>query len=227
VEGVVVSIKVVKTIDENLSQLQNIKVDNVAGNPASPVESQLWYNTTTHKLMYRDNATSIDPLARANHSGTQLSTTISDLQCLQQVRASFTASSTTTALIPSDDTIPQNTEGTEFMTAAITPLLSTSVLLIEATAFASTAAANNIIGALFRDSTANAIFAAQARQPATTAVMQLVFQHWVASGSTAATTFRIRLGPQSADTLTFNGGNGSRLYGAIAKSTIVITEWRT
>lgn len=151
----------------------------------------------------------------------------SDLNNLivQQVTASFTAFGTTTALIPSDDTIPQITEGAEFMTVSITPQASTSRLEIEAVVSASTALANNIIGALFRDSGANAIFATQTRQPATTAMVQLVFHHSVPSGSTAATTFRVRLGSQSADTLTFNGGASARLFGAIAKSSITVTEW--
>jgi predicted Rdx family selenoprotein len=149
-----------------------------------------------------------------------------DDQALQQVTAVFSSVATTTALIPADDTIPQIGEGAEFMTVSITPKFSTSRLEIEATAFAATVNANNIIGALFRDATSNALFAAQVRQPVSSAVMQLMIQHSVTAGSTAATTFRVRLGSQAADTLTFNGNGGTRLFGAISKSSLTVTEWR-
>lgn len=42
-------------------------------------EGRVWHNTTTHKLMYWNGTAAIDMLARANHTGTQLSSTISDL----------------------------------------------------------------------------------------------------------------------------------------------------
>lgn len=42
-------------------------------------EGRVWENTTTHKLMYWNGTAAIDMLARANHSGTQLGSTISDL----------------------------------------------------------------------------------------------------------------------------------------------------
>jgi len=38
-----------------------------------------WFNTTTHKWMYSDGTVVVDVRARANHTGTQLSSTISDL----------------------------------------------------------------------------------------------------------------------------------------------------
>lgn len=40
---------------------------------------RVWFNTSTNKLMYWDGTTAIDVRARANHSGTQLASTISDL----------------------------------------------------------------------------------------------------------------------------------------------------
>jgi len=40
---------------------------------------RVWFNTATNKLMYWDGTTAIDVRARANHSGSQLASTISDL----------------------------------------------------------------------------------------------------------------------------------------------------
>ena len=46
------------------------------------------------------------------------------------------AVATGTTQIPSDDTIPQNTEGDEYMTLAFTPNSATSTLIIQVTIFA-------------------------------------------------------------------------------------------
>ena len=42
-------------------------------------KGRTWFNTTTNLWKYYNGTTAIDPLARANHSGTQVSSTISDL----------------------------------------------------------------------------------------------------------------------------------------------------
>lgn len=44
----------------------------------------VWFNTTTKKWMYSDGTVVIDVRARANHTGTQLSSTISDLTATVQ-----------------------------------------------------------------------------------------------------------------------------------------------
>lgn len=61
--------------------------DPVSSDPSlsgSPDEGRVWYNTTTHKWMYYNGTGGIDPLARANHSGTQLASTISDFASTAQ-----------------------------------------------------------------------------------------------------------------------------------------------
>lgn len=77
-------IKWVQVVDGNLKELQNHKVHNVNGNPSTPVNGQIWFNTSTNKFMYYNGTTSIDPLARANHSGLQTASTISDLATVVQ-----------------------------------------------------------------------------------------------------------------------------------------------
>jgi hypothetical protein len=67
------------------------------------------------------------------------------------------AVATGTTTIPLDDTIPQNTEGTEFMTLAITPTSSTNKLKIEVVSSERSRVSNlwTIVG-VFQDSTASA-----------------------------------------------------------------------
>lgn len=66
-------------IDLSLSELLNALLHKVAGNPAAPTEGQVWYDTLAKRLKFQTDAATIDPTARANHSGTQTAATISDL----------------------------------------------------------------------------------------------------------------------------------------------------
>jgi len=144
----------------------------------------------------------------------------------QRVSTLSTAVATGTTQIPFDDTIPQITEGTEFMTCAITPKSTTNILVIQINAFVSNGNATQYIsGALFQDSTANALAASAVRTAAETAVPYILsFNYTMAAGTTSATTFRFRAGPGAATTVTFNGVSGGRIFGAITKSSIIITE---
>lgn len=145
---------------------------------------------------------------------------------VQETLSSAFASGTTT--IPLDDTIPQNTEGTEFLTQSITPQFTDSILEIEVVAFhARTTADVYVIGALFQDSTANALAADGFYSNTTAASGQVVIKHSMVAGSTSATTFKYRAGLNSAGTLGFNGSTSARLFGGITKSYIKVTERRT
>lgn len=146
---------------------------------------------------------------------------------VQVATTNFSAVATGTTTIPEDDTIPQITEGTEFMTLAITPKATTNHLLIRIKAFVSqSAATNDIIGALFQDATANALAAQDVTLGAASGMTNLVIEHDMVAGTTSATTFRFRAGPASAATLTFNGFGGARKFGGITLSSITIFEYK-
>lgn len=78
--------KFLSSINLNLNQLMNAVLQFVAGDPGSPAEGQIWYDSTAKKVKWRNNTTTIDPLARANHTGSQTASTISDFDT--QVRTS-------------------------------------------------------------------------------------------------------------------------------------------
>lgn len=144
---------------------------------------------------------------------------------LQVVNTAASAYNSGTTLIPQDDTIPQNTEGTEFMTLAITPTSASSKLLIEVNAFVSANTALRwVIGALFQDSTADALTASSVWIDTANAADILSFTHYMTAGTTSSTTFKFRAGPHAAATAGFNGTSGARLFGAIPKSSITIWE---
>ena len=158
-------------------------------------------------------------------TGTMLTTATAGT-VLQAVNYQTGAVATGTATIPKDDTIPQITEGTEFMTLAVTPISATSKLVIEVLCNMSPGSSgSDIIVALFQDSTANALAAVMQGYYDSAAGAPIVLQYYMTSGTTSSTTFRIRAGkPSGANPYTFNGATAGRLFGGVYYSSITITE---
>lgn len=134
------------------------------------------------------------------------------------------AVATGTTTIPYDDTIPQNTEGNEYMSLAFTPESASNKLKIEVVFQGGVSVGARLSAALFQDSTANALAAAQMFVDASSGGGVLTFTHYMTAGTTSATTFKVRAGMNSAGTTTFNGGGGARVFGGVAASSITITE---
>jgi hypothetical protein len=144
---------------------------------------------------------------------------------IQQVSTDTTAVATGTTTMPFDDTVPQITEGDEYMTVTITPQSAASTLIVEVTALLSVATtAQHICGAIFRDAGANSLGAAAIYANTVGSMYVMHFSVKVASGSTAATTFRFRAGRETSNTVTFNGVVGARKFGAVAASSIRVRE---
>ena len=148
---------------------------------------------------------------------------------LQMVYVFTGAYATGSTTMPFDDTIPQNTEGNEVMTLAITPTSASSKLLINVDVCGSSDVQGNWTAELFRDSTADALTATQVKASNVTADQNdHCHLSWVAdSSSTSATTFKVRCGQNNAGAWYFNGENGSRLFGGVANSGITIMEIST
>lgn len=146
---------------------------------------------------------------------------------VQVAATTYSAVATGTTTLPQDDTIPQNTEGVEFMTQAITPKSATNVLEIKVIGVFSSTIDNNLCMALFQDSTASALACSMQRcASVVNTSVQIQLTHYMVAGTTSSTTFKIRCGGNGAGTTTFNGQSSARLYGAVPKSSIVITEYK-
>lgn len=76
--------KFLTPIDLAQNELQNPRAQNLASAPGSPVAGQFWYDTTSGRFIFRGASANIDPTARANHSGTQTASTISDFNTAVQ-----------------------------------------------------------------------------------------------------------------------------------------------
>ena len=134
------------------------------------------------------------------------------------------ASGTTT--IAYDDTIMQNTEGTEFMTLAITPTNANHKLKIDVLCHCNSSTSSKIFTVgLFQDSTADALAQMNSTEDLSNSPLLISFTHFMTAGTTSSTTFKVRAGTDAAATTTFNGRDGSnRRLGGRYASTITITE---
>ena len=146
---------------------------------------------------------------------------------VQVVSTQTGAVATGTSIIPGDDTIPQKTEGDEYMTLAITPTHASNKLLIEVHAMGAVSAGNEFFTlALFQDTTANALAAIQTETSNLSSRSESIsLNHYMTTGTTSSTTFKVRMSGASG-TFTFNGNGGSRLFGGVMASTMTISEIR-
>lgn len=127
------------------------------------------------------------------------------------------------SVIPYDNTAPQNTEGTEILTVTITPKSASSKLLIQFSGgFTQLNDGRLVTYALFQDSGASAIAvsAVGSGGNATVAIPPLTYV--MTSGTTSATTFKVRAGVSSSVGSALI--NGSGYYNGLMAQTLVVTE---
>jgi len=154
-------------------------------------------------------------------------TTIASLndKIVQVVNTQTGALATGTTVMPFDDTIPQISEGDEFMTRAITPTSSTNFLRIEVVWIGAMGSyGRSSCVALFQDTTPGALAVGTNPSYGTNQFTMISFSHYMIAGTTSATTFRVRAGGLSGTTY-FNGhSSGTILFGGVLASSITITE---
>lgn len=143
------------------------------------------------------------------------------VQVVNTIKATLVSGDTQ---IPVDNTIPQNTEGVEMMTLAITPTNANNKLLIKAVLNIESSAIAHIIMAMFQDATANALAVTWGTIIGANYCLTMVLEYYMTAGTTNATTFKIRVGPGGAATVYLNSQGGTVKFGGVACSSITITE---
>lgn len=140
-------------------------------------------------------------------------------RCVQYNIVSITSIITCSVLIPYDNTIPQNTEGTQITTQLFQPTDISNTILIICNFYGDGGGAP-LIGAIFTDSNANAIAAA-----AKSGVGNLSFMYIGTFSSTTAITYSFRIGPTGGGTFYLNANNaGSSIFGGTIASSIEFYE---
>lgn len=142
---------------------------------------------------------------------------------VQNQRNQTGAMATGATAIPDDDTIPQNTEGDQYMSQAITSSSAANVLRPSAR-LSVTATAAPLAFALFQDAVANALTAAQQQLTTSGDRHAGALEHQMLAGTTSAITFKLRAGNASGATTTFNGTAGARKLGGVLNSYMSVEE---
>lgn len=178
--------------------------------------------TTSKPCSYIKAGTGATGWSQVNVGTTPVSGTV-----VQVVSTETGEVATGTTVIPLDNTIPQITEGHEYMTLAITPKSATNILRIEVVFnYSSDIGTNTITTALFQNATSDSLACAGLLGGTGSAdkMQNLSFSHYMIAGTTSAATFRVRAGASTTGIVTFNGITGARIYGGVLASSITIME---
>ncbi len=143
---------------------------------------------------------------------------------IQTVYAEYKTYTAIAGQIPRDDTIPQIGEGTQILTASITPTSTTNKIMIYVQGQASIASDDVACIAVFRGASANAIascfIAVTSGAPAT--MLSLATQD--SPASVAAQAYTVRAGTGTPVNLFFNGESGARRGGGTSAVTLILQE---
>ena len=161
-------------------------------------------------------------IATANISNQLTDANMSAGSAVQVVNVQSGAVATGTTAMPLDDTIPQITEGDEYMTLAITPTSASNKLRIEVLVNCASSTTTDTKIALFVGTTANALSVSDIFGTADWR-KQPQINYYMTAGATSELTFRVR-GGGSNGTFTFNGYGSARKFGGTFISSITITE---
>lgn len=192
------------------------KLFGIAGAGASVSDNNIWTGSNTFNSTV--GLQGVTTLTTASASTTNWSPIVNIITA-----ASGTSATGTTAF-PKDDSIPQNNEGDEFISASITPKNTKHRLNIQVVLYGAVSAGGYVQAALFQDSTANALAAANCNA-GSNQVVPLVINYDMEAGTTSSTTFKVRAGGTSG-TFTRNGESSGQFYGGVFLSTIRIVEYK-
>jgi len=211
------SVFIVGSDKAGISQVHYVGTTSIAADRASAAQTLTGVSIDGNAATATSSTTQL-PL----DNSTKIATTeYSDRQRLAQIVNTTTGTlATGTTLIPADATIPQITEGNQYMSLSITPKNASSTLEIDVVANLGSSVGNWVVAALFRDSTANAVAVGAAYQTTAGGSQVITFKYIVSAVSVSATTFTVRGGGASAGTTSFNA-----LYGGSLASSITIKEY--
>lgn len=127
--------------------------------------------------------------------------------------------------LPVDNTIPAKTEGKEVVTVSITPTNASNILKIRAYASGCGTTADVLAGAIFQDTTTDALNAQTGSYVSTNENGVICVEHKMAAGTTSATTFKFNVGVHGGSNFYVNGNfSGTRNFGGVATAFIEVWE---
>lgn len=135
----------------------------------------------------------------------------------------YAANTDLTTVIPADDTIPQVTEGTQILTATITPKTTTNRVRVQFTGSISASANSYVAAAVFVNGATDAVYATFTTVQGNNLATTIALDYSYVPASTSAQVITIRVGPQ-AGTARMNGTNSARFFGGRSTARLTVTE---
>lgn len=133
----------------------------------------------------------------------------------------YTANADLTTLIPADDTTPLVSEGTEILTANITPTSSSNKIRITIDGFGyTTGSSTYAIWAIFRGSTCIYVKALGANS----VFVDIGTVKIDSPATTSQQTYSVRVSPAGAGIIRMNGNSSGRFFGGTAACTMRLEE---
>jgi ribosomal protein L11 len=148
-------------------------------------------------------------------------------QVVQIARSDVGTVATGTTQTPIDNTIPQNTEGDQYLSKAITPTSACNILNASAALQLAVSTAANVCVAMFRDSTANAIASMLSTISNTAYSLGININTSFLANSAVTTTLKVRAGQPGVNTMTINGNAGAGVFGGTMNSYLELREIMT
>lgn len=134
------------------------------------------------------------------------------------------ASSTGTTTLPFDDTIPQKTEGNQYLSTSITPTSKINVIEIGWQAQLANSATGVMTSALIVAGATDAVSAIATGYRTGGDPVVHTGRYRQQAGSTSSITVAVRAGLNNAGTTTLNGTAGARELGSVSDSYIAVKE---
>jgi hypothetical protein len=147
-------------------------------------------------------------------------------QIVQMVTTELLTVASTSVTIPTDNSIPQNTEGALLLTRTITPSSTSNSLLFFFEAYSTTSTFDHgTTFALFEDSTANAEFACMTTSVTTGGQLPNSWHFIKTAPSTSSISYTVRFGPNAVINSYINANQtGTRLFGGVESARLTIFE---
>lgn len=144
-------------------------------------------------------------------------------EVVQIAHDAYTANADLTAIIPFDDTIPQNTEGTQVQSLSITPTSAANILLRRWQGQVSLSPATYCAAAMF-EGASDAVRASFIFPGAGGGADQPELELRSLAGAVTARTVSVRVGPTSTSTARLNGAFNGRIWGGASAANLTVEE---
>ena len=142
---------------------------------------------------------------------------------LQRSETRYTSNSALSTVIPSDSSIPTNTEGTQILSVGITPQSATNKIRIFFTSSVTIGSSPNYGTVALFNGGSSAIAANVSYVPGGGSPTALLLDHTFVPGSTSPLTLTLRAGANTGN-LYFNGYNTGPVFTGIMAATLILEE---